>query len=135
MMTTGDYSFGSGPETDREQRREFRLTGRVTVNLELESAGPEKDSQAHMLTCYTTDLSATGIRVVAREPATEGAIIPAYVELERDGEMAAYTLMVEVVWCRAFEERLWQVGLRVLESDDTAVLEWLEAMAQALRED
>lgn len=134
-MTAGDYSFGNVPETEKEQRREFRLTGRVTVNLELESPAPEEGSQAHILTCYTTDLSATGIRVVAREPATEGAIIPAYVELEREGEKAAYTLMVEVVWCRECEDDLWQVGLHVLESDETAVLEWLEAMAQALKDD
>ncbi|WP_148862664.1 PilZ domain-containing protein [Marinobacter fonticola] len=134
-MTANDYSFGNGPETEREQRREFRLTGRVTVELELESPDPEESGQPHVLTCYTSDLSATGIRVVAREPATEGAIIPAYIELERAGEKAAYTLMVEVVWCRAQDDGLWQVGLRVLESDDTAVLEWLETMAQALEDD
>ncbi|BES71591.1 hypothetical protein RE428_26090 [Marinobacter nanhaiticus D15-8W] len=133
--SSGDYSFGNEPETDREQRREFRLTGRVTVNLELESPDPDEGREARVTTCYTSDLSATGIRVVAREEVTEGAILPAYVELFRNGAKAAYTLMVEVVWCRACDDGLWQVGLHVLESDDTAVLEWLETMAQALEED
>ncbi len=37
--------------------------------------------------------------------------------------------MVEVVWCRASTESGFLVGLRIIESDETAYLEWVEAVA------
>ncbi|WP_165495749.1 PilZ domain-containing protein [Marinobacter halodurans] len=130
-----DYEFGSQPETDNEQRREFRLTGRVMVSFELESAEPNASDKPRFLRCYTSDLSASGIRVVATEALPDGAILPATVELVQAGQETLYPLMVEVVWCRPDDEGAWQVGLQVLESDDTAVLEWLETMIRALDDD
>ncbi|WP_111496056.1 PilZ domain-containing protein [Marinobacter bohaiensis] len=132
----GHYEFGDGPETDHEQRREFRLSGRVSVHLELESAGPTDATDApRALSCYTVDLSARGIRVAASEPVPEGAILPAVVTLKRAADEAVYRLMVEVVWCRREDERGWTVGLEVLESDDTEILEWLETIVRALDDD
>ncbi|WP_203141072.1 PilZ domain-containing protein [Marinobacter mangrovi] len=134
-MSGMDYEFGNQPETENEQRREFRLTGRVTISLELESAEPDVGGKPRFLRCYTSDLSARGIRIVASEPFPDGAILPATVELVQAGQETLYPLMVEVVWCRPGDDGTWQVGLQVLESDDTAVLEWLETMIRVLEDD
>lgn len=134
-MTVGDYEFGNQSEPDIDQRQEFRLTGRVTVSLELEAADPDRANEPRVLRCYSSDLSAGGIRVIANEPVTPGALIPAYVELVQNGQETVYPLMVEAVWCRKQDEDHWQVGLHVVESDDTAVLEWLDTMVRALDED
>ncbi|WP_372971569.1 hypothetical protein [Marinobacter sp.] len=45
-----------------------------------------------------------------------------------------FRLMVEVVWCRPADDTGWLVGLQILESDDTAYLEWVEAVARAMSE-
>jgi hypothetical protein len=42
---------------------------------------------------------------------------------------------VDVIWCRPTAYDHWLVGLRILESDDTAYLEWVEAVARAMSVD
>lgn len=133
-MTARDYQFGSQEGIDREQREDFRLTGRARITLEMESADPGSSQPARYLTCQSRDLSATGMRVNVREPLTPGALLPATVELP-GVEVQKFRLMVEVIWCRPEPGQTHHAGLRIVDSDDTGVLEWLEAVARALGED
>ncbi|KPQ01459.1 PilZ domain-containing protein [Marinobacter sp. HL-58] len=136
-MSDVDYNFGNyddSPESG-DNRSEYRLTASAKVTIELESAVPDDagDSASRTLVSRTSDLSARGIRLLTSEPLTTGAILPAWVNLEEISE--PFRLMVEVVWCRPAEESGgWLVGLQILESDDTAFLEWVEAVARAMSE-
>lgn len=133
-MADNDYSFGNGDEKPEhgENRQEFRLTGNARVVLELESPSPE-DPEGLKLTFNTRDISPTGIRLRSREPLTPQALLSARVELAGSGEV--YPLTVEVVWCKPGTEGHWLVGLSIIESDDTAYIDWLEAVARAIGED
>ena len=42
--------------------------------------------------------------------------------------------MVEVIWCRP-NESSFLVGARIIESDETAYVEWVEAVASAMAQD
>ncbi len=134
-MADMDYSFGSGDVSPSgpENRADYRLTARAVAVLELESGTPGvaggKAIPARKLECRIRDLSASGLCVLSTEPLTAGALVPAQVSLSAATE--AYSLMVEIVWCRP-EAAGFLSGIRILESDDTACVEWLEAVARAL---
>lgn len=141
-MSDIDYSFGNDESSPKEadNRREYRLTGSARVTLELEAREPAivddlesaDESVGRSLTAKTRDLSAQGFSLTAREPLAQGALLSAWVKL--DGEPEAFQLTVDVVWCRPASAGQWLVGLRILESDDTAYLEWVEAVARAMSE-
>lgn len=135
-MSDIDYTFGDyedAPDSG-DNRSEYRLTASARVTMELESSVPEDASAGagRTLVSRTSDLSARGIRLATSEPLTTGALLPAWVSLEDVSE--PFRLMVEVVWCRPAEDLGWLVGLQILESDDTAYLEWVEAVARAMSE-
>ena len=135
-MSDIDYDFGDyedAPESG-DNRSEYRLTASARVTMELESSVPDDngDSTGRTVVSRTSDLSAGGIRLSTSEPLTTGALLPASVCLEDVSE--PFRLMVEVVWCRPAGEHTWLVGLQILESDDTAYLEWVEAVARAMSE-
>lgn len=135
-MSDIDYSFGDyedSPESG-DNRADYRLTASAKVTLELESPAPDDTSGSveRSLVSRTSDLSVRGIRLTTSEPLTTGAILPAWVGLEDVSE--PFRLMVEVVWCRPADAGGWLVGLQILESDDTAYLEWVEAVARAMSE-
>lgn len=135
-MSDIDYSFGdyeNSPESG-DNRAEYRLTASAKVILELESSAPgdASDSAERSLVSRTSDLSVRGIRLATTEPLATGAILPAWVSLEEVSD--PFRLMVEVVWCRRADAGGWLVGLQILESDDTAYLEWVEAVARAMSE-
>jgi len=134
-MNQNDYSFGQNDDgsSHEDQRAEFRLTGRATVTLELEAPDQELGDPGKSLVCHTHDLSANGIKVYTREALPNGALLPVVVAL--DGDSSEYALMSEVVWCNAKGEDGWAVGLRVMDSDDTSFLEWMDAVAKAMAED
>ncbi|MFN2360228.1 MAG: PilZ domain-containing protein [Marinobacter sp.] len=135
-MSDIDYDFGNyddSPESG-DNRSEYRLIASAKVTMELESPVPDdtRDSASRTLVSRTSDLSARGVRLATSEPLTTGAILPAWVSLEEISE--PFRLMVDVVWCRPAEGSGWLVGLQILESDDTAYLEWVEAVARAMSE-
>lgn len=135
-MSDIDYSFGDyddSPENG-DNRCEYRLTASAKVTMELESPVPDDTdaSDERTLVSRTSDLSASGIRLATSEPLTTGAILPAWVSLEEVSE--PFRLTLEVVWCRPAVDAGWLVGLQILESDDTAYLEWVEAVARAMSE-
>ncbi|MCL7944548.1 PilZ domain-containing protein [Marinobacter sp. ATCH36] len=135
-MSDIDYSFGDYEDSPAsgDNRSEYRLTASAKVTIELESSVPDDagNSPERSLISRTSDLSAGGIRLATSEPLTAGAILPAWVNLEDVSE--PFRLMVEVVWCRSADAGGWLVGLRILESDGTACLEWVEAVARAMSE-
>lgn len=135
-MSDIDYNFGDRDESEEygDNRSEYRLTASAKVTVELESPAPDESGNgvARSLVSRTSDLSARGIRIITSEPLTTGAILPAWVSLEEVSE--PFRLMVEVVWCRAADANGWLVGLQILESDDTAYLEWVEAVARVMSE-
>jgi len=136
-MSDIDYQFGDyedAPESG-DNRSEYRLTASASVTLELESAIPDEsgNESGRTLVSRTSDVSARGIRLLATEALTTGALLPAWVSLQDVSE--PFELMLEVVWCRPADERSWLVGLQILESDDTSYLEWVEAVANAMAED
>ena len=89
-------------------------------------------AQVAALEAVGTDEVALGEHHGLREPLPQGALLSAWVKL--DGEPEAFPLTVDVVWCRPASAGQWLVGLRILESDDTAYLEWVEAVARAMSE-
>ena len=111
------------------------MTGSAQVTLELESSEPDSSDGAagRSLVSKTRDLSAQGFSLTTRERLLEHALLTAWVKL--DGEAEPFQLTVDVVWCRPASADQWLVGLRILESDDTAYLEWVEAVARAMSED
>lgn len=133
-MADIDYTFGTNEDVPEEgdNRREYRLTGNARVVLELESPSPE-DPEGVRLTFHTRDLSPTGFRLRSTEPLTPQALLPAEVSLSGSGEVCQLT--VEIVWCKPAGDGQWLVGLRILESDDTGYIDWVEAVARAMEED
>ncbi|SFM55815.1 PilZ domain-containing protein [Marinobacter zhejiangensis] len=117
---------------DREQRSEYRLTGRAKVEIELEAADPELRLSAHTVTSYTRDVSAHGIRIETAESVRVGALLNAKVQLSP--EERPFELVCEVVWCEATNagEERWLIGLRMAESEDVRFLDWIEAVAEAM---
>lgn len=136
-MSDIDYEFGNyddSPESG-DNRAEYRLTGSAEVTLELEAPEPESGHAVpgRTLVSKTRDLSAQGFCLSTREPLAENALLTAWIKL--DSEPDAFQLTVDVVWCRPSSNGSWLVGLRILESDETSYLEWVEAVAQAMSED
>ncbi|MGC8119009.1 PilZ domain-containing protein [Marinobacter sp. VGCF2001] len=136
MMSDEDYAFGTESElpSGRELREDYRLTARARAWVTLESPEPDReplmaDSETVRLECQVRDISARGISLLCETGLAMGAIVAAEVRL---GEHSRpFSLSVEVVWCRQAD---WEylIGVRVLESDDTDYLDWIEAVATAL---
>lgn len=134
-MADNDYSFGthSEPPVDRDNRADYRLTARARAILELESGVPEDTGQeARDLVCGIRDISARGLCLASAEPLSLDALLPARVFLGNHAE--PFVLMLEVVWCRPHESA-FLVGARIIESDQTAYVEWVEAVASAMAQD
>lgn len=125
-----DVDFAPYLDDGREQRREYRLTGRVRVEVEVEAADPGAAQPRRLLSCVTSDISANGIRVHAQEPLPQGALLPMNVHINE----RSYMLTVEVMWSRE-DAPGYSIGFHVYESDDASVLEWKEAIAHLMASD
>lgn len=137
-MTDNDYEFGNPEQTadGPEHRADYRLTATARATLELESEVPglatDERGQGRRLTCRIRDISARGMCLFSKEPLSLGALLPVSVSLGKHPE--PFSLMVEVAWCRPNQSE-FLVGAQILESDDTAYVEWLEAIAKAMAEE
>ncbi|MGM0767546.1 MAG: PilZ domain-containing protein [Pseudomonadota bacterium] len=142
-MTNVDYTFGNRVVQDDDEaasgdkREDYRLSGRASVTLELESGLPEESgepsAETRRLICRIRDLSARGLCLVVPEAVTPGALLPAEVALGDGPE--EFALTVEIKWCRADERGHWLVGVEIQNSDDTSYLDWVEAIARVMTED
>ena len=134
-MEDTDYSFGSADiaPSGPENRADYRLTAKAVAVLELESGSPDveggESTPARKLACRIRDLSVSGLSLFSTEELTPGALVPAQVTLTSSSQ--ALGLMVEIIWCRR-ELSGFLTGVRILESDDTACVEWVEAVAGIL---
>lgn len=134
-MKDADYTFGTSnePLAGPDNRLQYRLTARARVVLELEASYPESESLSRtpgrIVVCQIRDLSTNGFCLHSGEALFPGALVPATVVLGAQAE--SFVLMLEVVWCRPDEKR-YLVGVRIIESDETAYVEWAEAVARAL---
>ena len=136
-MTDIDYSFGQREELPggRDNRTDYRLTARAQAVLELETdppAGANEETPRRQLACRIRDISARGLSLYSPEPITIGALLPVAVSLGNHPE--PFRLMMEVVWCRP-NDSAFLVGGQIIDSDDTAYVEWLDAVAKALAEE
>ncbi len=134
-MADTEYRFGTGnePRIDEENRADYRLTARARAILEPESSLPEETaSGARELVCSIRDISAGGLCLSSAEPLSLDALLPANVLLGNHSE--PFGLMVEVVWCRPHESG-FLIGVRIIESDETDYVEWVEAVASAMAQD
>lgn len=114
-----------------DQRQEFRLTGRIRVDVEIEAA--EGQTPARLVHCSSSDISANGLRVNCADPLPEGAILPLFIQLEGK----RFQLMGEVKWCfpaDAQPQPGYVAGFALYESDQTSILEWKEALVHLLAE-
>jgi len=133
-MADEDYSFGSGEGAPdgQDMREDYRLTARAQARIELESREPDAGvSDATILVCEIRDISARGMSLLSRLALNVESMLTAEVSL--DSSQAPFRLMVEVVWCRE-DGRGYLVGIRVLESDETDYLAWMDAVAEAFSE-
>lgn len=131
-MTDQDpYAFGNRElEPDLDQRDEYRLAGRASVTLELESAEPDGAGGARVASAASSDVSPGGLRLVTDESLTPGALLPATIHLS--GESQSCSLTVDVIWCRALADGRWQSGLKILDTGDSDYIAWMDAVARAL---
>lgn len=137
-MIDDDHGFGLEDElpSGKDLREDYRLTARARAWILLESAEPESepstlDGVSDRLECQVRDISARGISLLCEASLSIGSILVAEVSLGEHAEH--FRLSVEVMWCREAEWG-YLIGVRVLESDETDYLDWIEAVARALSE-
>lgn len=134
-MKDTDYTFGTqdDPSAGLNNRMQYRLTARAKIVLELEAGYPASDvapgARGRELMCGIRDISASGLCLVSEEPLPVEGLFAAAVLLGAGAE--PFALTVEVVWCRR-HERKYLVGVRIIESEQTAYVEWIEAVADAM---
>lgn len=117
---------------EHNQRREFRLTGRVFVRIEVQAEDPHSGESAEYLQAVTQDISSSGASLSTLLELPVGALVPVCIDIE--GEDLSFHLSTEVMWCRASAggESGFRVGLQFLESDDTGIIDWKEAVVRWL---
>ncbi|MGO1693429.1 MAG: PilZ domain-containing protein [Marinobacter sp.] len=134
-MKETDYTFGTldGATTGPDNRMQYRLTARARVTLELEASFPGGEhvpcTPGREMVCEIRDISTNGLNLISSEPLSPGALYPATVSLSAQAE--PFFLTLEVVWCCA-DEPDYLAGVRIIESDQTAYVEWVEAVANAM---
>lgn len=134
-MKDTDYTFGTvdEPTAGPDNRMQYRLTARARVTLELEASFPGGEhvpsTPRREMICEIRDISTNGLCLISSEPLSSGALYPATVALGAQAE--PFVLTLEVVWCSA-DGREYLVGGRIVESDQTAYVEWIEAVANAM---
>lgn len=137
-MTDTDYNFGNPDEDTQgpDNRSDYRLTARAKAILELESQVPGAETEpgngGRTLNCRIRDISAQGLCLFTQEPLPVGALLPALVSLDQHAD--PFRLAVDVVWCQP-DSSEFLVGVRIQESDETAYVEWVEAVASAMVSD
>lgn len=134
-MKDTDYTFGTqeGHSGGLDNRMQYRLTARAQIALELEAGYPAVDgvpgTPSRELVCGIRDISASGLCLLSKELLPAGALFAACVLL--GNHETPFVLTVEVVWCSK-DVQGYLVGVRIIESDQTAYVEWIDAVASAM---
>ena len=112
---------------DSEKRSEYRLSGRVIVDLQV--ADGVGDEPPRWLRCRTRDISASGLSITADEAVAEGALLNLKVTID---DAAVHALLAEVRSSQEWENGFWRIGLVVLDTGDDSLPDWKEAVATLL---
>ncbi len=134
-MKDTDYTFGTqlDPSGGLDNRMQYRLTARAQIRLELEAGCPAADgvpgTSRRELICGIRDISASGLCLLSKELLPAGALFAASVSL--GNHEAPFVLTVEVIWCSKNAQG-YLVGVKIIESDQTAYVEWIDAVASAM---
>jgi len=112
---------------DGEKRQELRLSAQETLFVEVDSG--DKDSSTQIIISNSVDISANGMQVVIDRPLLVGSIHRLCLQLG-DPEQRLY-LTALIAWSRALiDDEGFAVGMQVLESQGTDVLQWKEWIAE-----
>ncbi|MGM0451214.1 MAG: PilZ domain-containing protein [Pseudomonadota bacterium] len=112
---------------DSEQRSEYRIAGRVVVDLQV--ADGVGDEPPRWLRCRTRDISASGLSITADKPVVESALLNLKVTIDNT---AVHALLAEVRSCQEWEDGFWRIGLVVMDTGDNSLPDWKEAVATLL---
>lgn len=86
-------------------------------------------TQGRELVCGIRDISTSGICLLSEEVPPVSALFAASVSL--GNHETPFALIVEVIWCSE-DVQGYLVGIRIIESDQTAYVEWADAVASAM---
>ena len=112
---------------DGEKRQELRLSAQETLFVEVDSG--DEDSSTQIIISNSVDISANGMQVVIDRPLLVGSIHRLCLQLG-DPEQRLY-LTALIAWSRALiDDEGFAVGMQVLESQGTDVLQWKEWIAE-----
>lgn len=119
----------TSPESNEQQRSEYRLTDVFTVYLETYAALEGDAQPSTLVITKTVDVSANGIQIVLDDTLPLHSVLQLCLE-NSEGE-APFILAGEVAWLRP-QDTQTLTGFRILESDDTDVIRWKEYIAHCL---
>ncbi|WP_020408860.1 PilZ domain-containing protein [Hahella ganghwensis] len=121
---------------DDNLRTEPRLPHNEVIYVEIKSSGAVESSELGPVirASETVDISANGIQVRLSQPLRVGAFIELGIIREKTGDR--YDLVAEVRWQKRLPGSVgYLVGLALLESDDTSIVEWKLAVSAMLGDD
>jgi len=121
---------------DENLRTEPRLPHNEVIFVEIKSSGAmdSDDLGPSVKASETMDISANGLQVRVQEPLRVGAIIQICIIREKTGER--YELIAEIRWQKRLPGTVgYMVGLALLESDETSIVEWKLAVSVMLSDD
>jgi len=119
--------------TSQEQRQEYRLHSVETVFIEVAAASFDGQQAAKVVVTNSVDLSANGLQVTLPEALEIGRIFQISVQLRNTAKRVQ--LATEVMWVRPAESGFFLVGLALLDSDESGLLQWKTLLADKLVED
>lgn len=112
-----------------ERRVEVRLNTICKVYLPM---GDDVTGEPSMICCEAIDFSTNGVQVKSEIAVPQSAILPVVIDVNNQ----SFSLVCEVMWCRQKSpESPYLIGLHLLDSDDSSVVEWKEAMITWLSSD
>ncbi len=126
----------SNSSQDDNLRTEPRLPHNEVIFVEIKTPGAMEndDLRPSVRASETVDISANGIQVRVHEPLRVGAIIQICIIRENTGDR--YELVAEVRWQKRLPGSVgYLVGLALLESDGTSIVEWKLAVSVMLSDD
>ena len=111
---------------DGEKRQELRLNAQETLFVEVDSG--DQDS-TQIIISNSVDISANGMQVVIDRALLVGSIHRLCLQLGVPEQRLYLTAMI--IWSRALgDDEGFAVGMQVLESQGTDVLQWKEWIAE-----
>lgn len=117
-----------------EKRQEIRLTAQETLFIEVDSGVEGSQPTTQIIISNSVDISANGMQIVIDRSLPIGSIYRLCLQLNAP-EQRLY-LSAIVAWERVLaDDEGFAVGMQVLESQGTDVLQWKEWVAKRCQQD